>query len=84
MGLLTDSSCQIHFLSFPSSTDERLNRGSARILPRHSKVPDWRHQLKVDEEIEVHRSAVSSARLRGRFFGGCVFLSDDEVQPKLD
>jgi hypothetical protein len=62
-----ERSVKVHYLSFPSSMDEKVPRGSPRLLPRHTKVPDWRHQLKMDEELEVHRAAVS--RLRGRWFG---------------
>jgi len=64
------SSLTVHWLSFPASTDERLPRGSPRVLPRNSKVPDWRRQLKTDEEIDVHKSAMAGRLRGGRFFYG--------------
>jgi len=62
----TDEGYQIrvHFLSFEKKEDELFDASDEdSIAPAYTRVPDWRTQLRKDEEVEVHRRAVNSSAL---------------------
>ena len=70
----------VHYLSFPDSMDESFEPGSERLKPPHTKVANWRSQLKVDDEVDVHKSALgrSTKKLdaRGSWVHGSVVKID--------
>mmetsp|Transcript_12448 Transcript_12448/g.14305 ORF Transcript_12448/g.14305 Transcript_12448/m.14305 type:complete len:1077 (+) Transcript_12448:96-3326(+) len=45
----------VHFLSFDSKDDIEFDVKSEDLCPPYSKVPDWRMQLRVGEEVEIHQ-----------------------------
>ncbi|KAH9249441.1 hypothetical protein BASA81_012803 [Batrachochytrium salamandrivorans] len=59
--------CTVHFLSFSSRLNLTLDVPSNRMLPPHTKVPDWRQQLKVGDIIDLHTSIIKP-RLGGSLY----------------
>lgn len=59
--------CTLHYLSFPSRLNQTVDVPSNRMLPPHTKVPDWRQQLKVGDIIDLHTSIIKP-RLGGSLY----------------
>jgi len=55
----------VHYLSFDASEDEEFDVDDEENLQSpYSRVPDWRTQLRKDEEIEVNRRVLEGLAIR--------------------
>lgn len=66
---------RVHFISFDSAEDEDFDvSNTERLASPYTRVPDWRTQLRKDEEIEVNRSVVASSLVaaKGQWLSGKV------------
>ncbi|GBG33620.1 Ubiquitin carboxyl-terminal hydrolase, putative [Hondaea fermentalgiana] len=73
---------RVHFLTFPDEEDEDFDlNDTERLANPYTRVPDWRTQLRKDEEIEVHRDLVpqTSLTMRGTWLLGTVKQFDRTV-----
>ena len=75
----SEEELRVHFHGWKSTFDEWIPRMSVRIMPRFTKVPDWRSQLKANEGIE-YKCEIEAGGSNMRWFEASVKKIDRAVE----
>jgi hypothetical protein len=62
---VTDARVKVHYRGWSTKWDEWLARTSARLMPLHSKVRDWR-RFRVNDEVQVGETRPGKKRMLWR------------------